>query len=156
MRHSLYGCLRSGAAEVSTSCVSATERNHGRHQVSTVVTKQPLIIDTTTASMTAAIAMETSGCSQGISKTKKNHKQKQVGNMSSVSPGDEQEAGEAGGGGASEMWWQQARCRCLRGGGRCYWSFLSDSDESSLDAASSGETSSYLEDKYTRTRVQGG
>lgn len=48
------------------------------------------------------------------------------------------------------MWWQQAGRRV--GGGEgcsdgCYWSFLSDSDDSSLAPSSSGGVSSYLQEE---------
>lgn len=102
--------------------------------------QQPLITNTTTCT-------ETSGRFPRLSETNN------VGYTSPVSPGDEQEAGEAGAGGASvKCGGSRLDEKCLRrgggGGGRgsdgCYWSFFSDS-ESSLASVSSGGVSSYLE-----------
>lgn len=73
--------------------------------------------------------------------------------MSPVPPGNKEEAGEAGEGGASVKcggsrldggWGRGGQGGAGRSSDGCYWSFFSESDESSLVSASSGEVSSYL------------
>lgn len=97
--------------------------------------------DTTAGSTTAAVTTETSSRSHCYQRqTRWQHEPR--------SPGDKEEAGEAGEGGAL------VKCggsRLDEGGGGagrssdgCYWSFFSESDESSLVPSSSGEVSSYL------------
>lgn len=127
------------------------QRNHGRHRVWTVVTKHPLIITPPPAARQQPLPRRPAAVPMVI-------RDKDVGNTSPVPLATKRKLERQEGEG---LRWNVAAAgwmKVFEGGGAgrssdgCYWSFFSESDESSLVPASSGEVSSYLRKRRRNRR----